>query len=74
MSQLAAGLTLLAQTETPVDGGLTPAGWAIMIISLSAVVSLNIFCFYRVLTISPDEVQDLNAPLAIDTGDTDDAD
>lgn len=71
MSQLAAGFSLLAQTEAPLNGGLTPAGWAIMVISLSAVISLNIFCFYRVLTISPDDVQDLNAPLEIDTGDLD---
>ena len=71
MSQLAVVLSLLAQAEAPLEGGLTPAVWAIMVVSLSAVVFMNVFCFYRVLTIPAGDVQDLNAPLEIDTGDLD---
>ena len=71
MVKLAALILLIAQAETPLEGGLTLAGWTIMVTSLLAVVLMNVFCFYRVLTISPDDVQDLNAPLEIDTGDLD---
>jgi hypothetical protein len=69
MSQFAAGLLALAQSEATLGGGLTTAGWAIMVVSLSAVVLMNVFCFYRVLTIPSDDVRDLKAPLEIDTGD-----
>jgi hypothetical protein len=53
---------------------MTTAGWLIMIASVSGVLSLVSFCMYRVLTLNPAEVAELNAPLEIDTGDTTDAD
>jgi hypothetical protein len=50
---------------------MTGAGWAIMIGSISFVLGLTVFCFYRVLTLPPMEVEEhLKAPLDIDTGDT----
>ena len=50
---------------------MTGAGWAIMISSISFVLGLTAFCFYRVLTLPPMEVEEhLKAPLDIDTGDT----
>jgi hypothetical protein len=50
---------------------MTGAGWAIMISSISFVLGLTVFCFYRVLTLPPMEVEKhLKAPLDIDTGDT----
>lgn len=50
---------------------MTGAGWAIMISSISFVLALTVFCFYRVLTLPPMEVEEhLKAPLDIDTGDT----
>ena len=49
---------------------MTGAGWAIMISSIGFVLSLTAFCFYRVLTLPPMEVEEhLKAPLDIDTGD-----
>jgi hypothetical protein len=54
---------------------MTPAGWAIMIVSVGAVLSLTAFCLYRVLTLPPQVVEEhLKGPLTIDTGDTVDAD
>jgi hypothetical protein len=48
---------------------MTPAGWAIMIVSVGSVLALTAFCFYRVLTLPPSEMDELKAPLDIDTGD-----
>lgn len=49
---------------------MTPLGWIIMIVSLTSVIALTIFCLYRVLTLPPVEVEHLNvAPLEIDTHD-----
>jgi hypothetical protein len=53
---------------------MTTAGWLIMIASVSGVLALTGFCMWRVLTLKPAEVAELNAPLEIDTGDTADAD
>ncbi len=54
---------------------MTTSGWAIMIVSITSVLSLISFCMYRVLTLSPTEVSEsMKAPLDIDTGDTRDAD
>jgi hypothetical protein len=54
---------------------MTPAGWAIMIVSVGSVLVLTAFCLYRVLTLPPQVVEDhLKAPLEIDTGDTANAD
>ena len=47
---------------------MTLAGWILMISSLSFVVGLTTYCFWRVLR-SPDERR-LHAPLDIDTKDT----
>jgi len=54
---------------------MTPAGWAIMILSVGSVLALVSFCLYRVLTLPPQVVEEhLKGPLTIDTGDTEDAD
>jgi hypothetical protein len=49
---------------------MTPAGWAIMIVSVGSVLALTAFCFYRVLTLPATEMDELKAPLDIDTRDT----
>ncbi len=50
-------------------------GWMMMIVSVGSVLALTGFCFYRVLTLPPAQIEDINvAPLTIDTGDTRDAD
>jgi hypothetical protein len=50
---------------------MTPLGCAIMIVSVSSVIGLTVFCLYRVLTLPPVEIEDLNvAPLEIETPDT----
>jgi hypothetical protein len=54
---------------------MTPLGWAMMIVSVGSVLTLVTFCLYRVLTLPPAEVEDVNvAPLEIDTRDTKDPD
>jgi hypothetical protein len=54
---------------------MEPAGWTIMIVSVSSVLLLTGYCFYRVLTLpAPDAEERLQGPLTIDTGDTEDAD
>jgi hypothetical protein len=53
---------------------MTFLGWLVMLVSVGAVLAVNAFCLYRVLTLPPVEVEDLDiAPLDIDTGDTKDA-
>lgn len=47
---------------------MTTAGWVIMITSISCVVALASFCYYRVLR-SPSAAQHMHAPLEIDTKD-----
>jgi hypothetical protein len=50
-------------------------GWLVMLTSVGSVLALNVFCLYRVLSLPPVEMEDLDtAPLDIDTGDTKDAD
>ena len=50
-------------------------GWIMMLVSVGSVLSLAVFCLYRVLTLPAAEVESLNtAPLEIDTGDLRDAD
>jgi hypothetical protein len=66
-------MIIIAQTAPAVElpTSMTAAGWAIMIGSISFVLSLTVFCFYRVLTLPPIEVEEhLKAPLDIDTRDT----
>ena len=54
---------------------MTLAGWIVMILSVSTVLSLVSFCLYRVMTLPPVEVEEhIRGPLEIDTGDTVDAD
>jgi hypothetical protein len=54
---------------------MTPAGWAIMIVSVGSVLLLTGFCLYRVLTLPPQVAEEhLKAPLEIDTRDTKNAD
>ncbi len=53
---------------------MTTAGWMIMIVSVGSVLSLVTFCFYRVLTLPASELDEIRAPLDIDTGDTRDPD
>jgi hypothetical protein len=54
---------------------MEPAGWFIMIVSVGSVLLLTGFCFYRVLTLPPQVVEEhLKGPLVIDTGDTENAD
>ena len=54
---------------------MTPAGWAIMIISVSSVLALTAFCMYRVLTLPAQVIEEhLKGPLVIDTKDTQNAD
>ena len=54
---------------------MTAAGWFVMIVSVGSVLALTAFCLYRVLTLPPVELEDVNvAPLEIDTRDTKDAD
>jgi hypothetical protein len=54
---------------------MTTAGLAIMVVSVGSVLALVGFCLFRVLTLSPEVVEDrFKAPLDIDTGDTEDAD
>jgi uncharacterized membrane protein len=49
---------------------MTALGWLIMSLSLSSVVGLTVFCLYRVLTLPPAEVINLDvAPLDIVTPD-----
>jgi hypothetical protein len=50
---------------------MEPSGWAVMIVSVGSVLALTAFCFYRVLTLPPVEIEEhLKAPLDIDTKDT----
>jgi hypothetical protein len=53
---------------------MNAAGWTIMIVSVGSVLALTAFCFYRVLTLPAMELDELKAPLDIDTGDTLDPD
>lgn len=54
---------------------MTILGWLMMIVSVGSVIALTVFCLYRVFTLPPEEVADLDvAPLRIDTKDTQDPD
>jgi hypothetical protein len=47
---------------------MTALGWLIMTLSLSSVIGLTAFCLYRVFTLPPVEVANLDiAPLDIQT-------
>jgi hypothetical protein len=53
---------------------MNAAGWTVMLISVGSVLSLVIFCMFRVLNLPPVEEEHLKGPLEIDTRDTQDAD
>lgn len=54
---------------------LNAAGWTVMVLSLSSVLTLITYCLVRVLTLPPiDATEHLKAPLDIDTRDTHDPD
>lgn len=53
---------------------MTPAGWIVMIVSVGTVLALVTYCISKVLSLPPIDVEDLKAPLEIDTRDTKDAD
>jgi hypothetical protein len=50
---------------------MEPLGWLVMTLSVGSVLALAGFCFYRVMTLPPAEVDDLSYPLELDTQDTD---
>lgn len=49
---------------------MTVLGWTFMLVSTTAVTSLVVYCLVKVLSLPPVEVEDMHAPLDIDTGDT----
>ena len=74
MSSQANFLLTLFNNDRELDC-MTLAGWIVMILSVSTVLSLVSFCLYRVMTLPPVEVEEhIRGPLEIDTGDTVDAD
>lgn len=48
---------------------MEPAGWALMIVSVGAVLALTGYCLFRVLTLPAAEVEDLTSPLEVDVQD-----
>ncbi|MCA9163474.1 MAG: hypothetical protein R3C99_24090 [Pirellulaceae bacterium] len=58
----------------PASYAPTPAGWTIMVVSITMVIALVSYCTVRVLTLPPVEMDDIKGPLEIDTRDTQDAD
>lgn len=63
---------LLAADDGPPQ--LNALGGTIMGCSIAAVLTLVGFCLYRVLTLTPPDMEELQGPLKIDTRDTTDAD
>ena len=53
---------------------MTTGGWIVMLLSVGSVLSLVVFCLFRVLSLPPVEDEHLKGPLEIDTRDTVDAD
>lgn len=49
---------------------MTVLGWILMLVSTTSVTSLVVYCLAKVLSLPPVEVEDMHAPLDIDTGDT----
>lgn len=49
---------------------MTTVGWVIMITSITCVVALVSFCYYKVLS-KPASTEHMHAPLDIDTHDRD---
>ncbi len=54
---------------------MNPAGWTVMVVSVGSVLTLVVFCLWRVLSLPPVEVEEhLKGPPDIETGDRFDAD
>jgi hypothetical protein len=54
---------------------MTVGGWIVMLLSVSAVLSLSTYCLYRTLTVPEADIEEhLKRPLDIDTRDTEEAD
>lgn len=53
---------------------LSNGGWTVMLASVTAVVTLAGYCLYRVMTLPAVDLEDIEGPLTVDTGDTQDAD
>jgi hypothetical protein len=53
---------------------MSPAGWTVMIVSVTSVLALTGYCIYRVFTLPPVEMETLHGPADIDTKDTENAD
>ncbi|HSW46780.1 MAG TPA: hypothetical protein VLM89_14560 [Phycisphaerae bacterium] len=49
---------------------MTPLGWLFMLCSVTLVLTLVVFCFWRVLN-TPKTTEHMHAPLDIDTRDAD---
>jgi hypothetical protein len=50
---------------------MTIGGWIVMLLSVSAVLSLAGYCLYRTLTVPATDIEEhLKGPLDIDTRDT----
>lgn len=56
------------------DFAIRGYGLLAMVLSVTAVLLLSVFCIFRVLTLPPTEEETLKGPLEIDTKDTQDAD
>ncbi len=41
---------------------MTPTGWTIMAVSITAVLLLTSYCLYRVFTLPPVEMESLHGP------------
>lgn len=53
---------------------MNAGGWTMLIVSVSAVLTLVTYCVTKVLSLPPADVEEIEGPLTIDTGDTEDAD
>ena len=49
---------------------MTITGWILMLVSTTSVTALTVYCLVKVMSLPPVEVEDMHAPLDIDTGDT----
>jgi len=67
-----AAASLLAQAALPAEDlsryQMEPMGWIFMIGSIGTVITLTVFCYWKVLT-SPKATRHMHAPLDIDTQD-----
>ncbi len=71
--------TILSQSTQQVKVNSEPislnlGGWMVMILSVSSVLALVIYCVYTVLSLPSVEEEHIKGPLKIDTRDTQDAD